>query len=198
MKFENRLHAGKALAKALKNYPNAIAIGLPRGGVVVAAEVAKAHHIPLDIICPRKIGSPLNPEYALGAVTETGEAILEFPAEVDEIILKEAAEAKRRLSLYRGSRPPRQLKGKTVLLIDDGLATGSTMKAAIATAKSEHAAKIIVAVPVSPPDTLAEIKDLVDETVCLLTPHDFVAVGQFYNHFAPVTDQEVIQYLFIF
>lgn len=207
MIFKDRKDAGKQLFPLLKNYqddPDTIVIGLPRGGVVTAYEISHALHLPLDIVCPRKIGAPQNPELAIGAITETGEG--NYNARLIEILgvsegyLKRKVEeekkiAQHRLNLYRSNRPPRNLKGKKVILVDDGLATGATMKAAIKTVQAEEAEKIIVAVPVSPIETLQEIEDEVDEVVCLSTPVSFAAVGQFYEEFWATTDEEVIKLL---
>lgn len=206
MLFEDRYDAGEKIAELLSAYKdnkNAIILGLPRGGVVTAAEISQKLHLPLDIICPRKIGAPFNPEFAIGAITETGQYIINPDVEnyhipddyLQKEIAKEKLQAQRRLNLYRKSRPARNLKGKIVLLVDDGLATGSTMKAAILSVKAEGADKVIVAVPVSPLETLEEIKQLVDEVYCLYTPISFYAIGQFYRDFLPVDDQEVIKLL---
>ncbi len=202
--FKDREDAGAQLATLLSNYknhPNAIVIGLPRGGVVTGYQVAKALNLPLDITCPRKIGAPDNLEYAIGAITETGEGIfhhdviraLEVSEEyLQEMIELEKKEAQHRLDLYRKDRPPIEIIGKLVILVDDGLATGSTMQAAIRSIKSAHPAKIVVAVPVAPPDTLEHIRDQVDEVVCISAPPHFYAVGQFYDLFGQTEDDEVI------
>ncbi len=207
MYFINRFDAGKQLAAKLSKYrndPKGIVLALPRGGVETGLEVAKELNLPLDITCPRKIGAPSNPEFAIGAITETGEGILhedviESLGVSKEYVAKKIAEEKEiaegRLELYRKGRPPRQLKGKTVLLVDDGLATGATMQAAIASVKKEGAAKIVMAIPVSPPHTLSKFRADVDDIVCLSTPPGFYAVGQFYRDFASVSDQEVIRLL---
>lgn len=207
MSFIDRFDAGIKLAAALAKYrndKNGIVLALPRGGVQTGYEVAKGLNLPLEITCPRKIGAPSNPEFAIGAITETGEGILhqEVIASlgvsqdyIKKTIAEEKEVAKNRLDLYRMGRPPRQLKGKTVLLVDDGLATGATMQAAIASVKKEGAGKIVLAVPVSPPHTLSEFRSEVDEIVCLMTPPGFYAVGQYYSDFSPVSDQEVIRLL---
>lgn len=202
MIFTDRQDAGKHLAQALQQYSNAkdtVVIGLPRGGVVLAHTIAKDLHLPLDIICPRKIGAPSNPEYAVGAVTETGEHMFDEDAIIgisqeylQEAIKSEKAQAQRRLAVFRQGMKPRDLKGKTVILVDDGLATGMTMKAAIISARKEGASKTIVAVPVSPWDTLQEIKTIASQVVCLSTPSFFHAVGEFYKTFTAVEDDEVI------
>ncbi len=204
--FKDRRDAGKQLSKALPSYSNifSIVLGLPRGGVVLAAEIAKELSIPLDIICPRKIGAPGNQEFAIGAITETGEGyfnqeIIEAlgisPLYLKKEIEKEKEEAKRRLKVFRGPRPVLNLKGKQIVLVDDGLATGMTMKAAIATVRKLSPSKVIVAVPVAPIDTAREIQSLVDEFICLLITDNFYAVGQFYEKFPQTTDQEVIDLL---
>ncbi len=207
MIFEDRHHAGKELVKALKPYnkaPNTLVLGLPRGGVVVAYEVADALKLPLDIICPRKVGAPYNSELALGAVTHTGEGfyneelILELG--VSQKYLQSEIENQKKISaqrmkLYRANRPPLNLEGLNVLLVDDGLATGATMKAAIISAKAQNAAKVIAAIPVGPPHTLDEISTMADEVVCLSAPTHFYAVGQFYNNFVGTEDEEVLDLL---
>jgi putative phosphoribosyl transferase len=205
MIFRDRIEAGEALAKELRHYKNrekAVVIGLPRGGVPVAYQVAENLNLPLDIVCPRKIGAPMNREFAIGAITETGERIFDLETiarlhiskeYLDEEIKNEKKQARHRLEIYRAGRPPRDLKGKTVILIDDGLATGSTMKAAIQSIKAEGAEEIVVAVPISPPDTIEEIRGMVDEAICLDAPLFFQAVGQFYEDFSPTDDEEVVE-----
>jgi putative phosphoribosyl transferase len=202
--FRNRSDAGEQLAEKLQHYKerdDVIVVGLPRGGVPVAYEISQNLNLPLDIVCPRKIGAPGNKEFAIGAITETGEGIFDTDvidrlaisqSYIDQEVAKEKKEARNRLETYRKGRPPRNFQGKSVIIVDDGLATGSTMKAAIKSLRSEGAEKIIVAIPVSPPDTLEEIQMMVDETVCLGTPAYFQAVGQFYNDFSPTEDEEVI------
>ena len=205
--FQDRIHAGVELAKKLQQYrnnPEAVVVALPRGGVPVGYEVAERLGLPLDIVCPRKIGAPHNPEFAIGAITETGEGLLneeiierigvskEF---LQEAIEKETQVAKRRLQEYRLGLGKRDFMGKIILLVDDGLATGSTMKAAIVSLRAEGAKKIIAAVPVSAPDTAEQIEELADELVCLSTPSFFQAVGQFYENFSQTSDEEVIALL---
>lgn len=203
--FQDRIDAGQQLAQALiayKNRKDVLVIGLPRGGVPVAYEVADRLNLPLDIFCPRKIGAPMNKEFAIGAITETGEGIFDedtiarlgIPQEyIDREVAIEKQTAQKRLDAYRKGRPKRVIKGKTIILIDDGLATGATMKAAIRSAHAEGASEIVVAVPVAPPDTLDEIRMMVDEAYCLDTPLFFQAVGQFYEDFRPTEDEEVEQ-----
>ncbi|MBI4450126.1 phosphoribosyltransferase, partial [Candidatus Uhrbacteria bacterium] len=175
-------------------------IALPRGGVVVGAELAQAHSLPLDIVVPRKIGAPGNPEYAIGAITEAGEPVWDPQAVsltdaseeyLERVVAEERAEAGRRLRTFRGDRPPRDVKGKTVVLVDDGIATGLTMTAAIQTIRSEGAARIVLAVPVAAADSIAKLRSVVDEIVCLHTPKWFGAVGAFYDTFEQTSDEEV-------
>lgn len=205
--FEDRTHAGRLLAQTLlayKNDPDLVVIGLPRGGVVVAYEVAKALNAPLDIVCPRKIGAPNNPEYAVGAITESGTPYLDqhvvnalhIPAEyLQKEIEKQRNIASERMKMFRKNKPPRHLEGKNVIIVDDGLATGATMRAAIQTIKEEKAKKIIVAIPVGASDTCLVIESLVDDFVCILIPPFFQAVGQFYADFRQTEDPEVMQLL---
>ncbi len=202
--FRDRVDAGEQLAKKLIHYKgnkDAIAIGLPRGGVPVAYEVSRMLGLPLDIVCPRKIGAPGNPEFAIGAITETGEGMFDTQtiarlrvsnSYIEKEVQKEKQVALARLKAYREGLPPRVLEGKTVILIDDGLATGATMKAAIRSARSQGVLKIVVAIPVSPPSTLDEMEELADEVVCLDAPLYFQAVGQFYEDFSPTEDEEVV------
>lgn len=207
MIYRDRVHAGRQLAAALKEYagdPDTIIIALPRGGVIVGAEVAKALHLTLDIVCPRKVGAPFNEEYAIGAITETGEGIISqdivrelgvSQEYLKKTIEEETKKAKWRLDHYRKNRPPRNLKGKRVIIVDDGLATGSTMRAALKTLRAEEAKEIIMAVPVAPADTLEKLEKEADKTVCLSVPPTFYAVGQFYDFFDQTTDEEVIALL---
>jgi len=207
MIFKNRVEAGEKLAAALgkfKNAPDTIIIALPRGGVIVGYEVAKKLNLPLDIVVPRKIGAPGNPEFAIGAITETGEGIFDemtvgtygiTESYLQNEIKKEKAEAVRRLKLYRGTRPPLDLKNKTAILVDDGLATGLTMRAAIKTVKKLGANKIIVTIPVTSPEAAELIKQECDEIIYLEAPAFFGAVGSFYEEFEQTADDEVIDLL---
>lgn len=207
MVFQDRQDGGKQLALKLTQYkkkPETLVLGLPRGGVVTAYEVAKELQLPLDVTCPRKIGAPFNPELALGAITETGEGVwnmdllsrLDISEEyLEKAVSAEKRVAQRRINMYRKDRPELALEGKTVIIVDDGLATGSTMKAAIQSVKAAGAIKIVVAVPVGPPDTIEEIRSLVDEVVYLKAPPFFSAVGEFYEDFSQTEDQEVIDLL---
>lgn len=207
MIFNDRIHAAELLTIALKKYAHStdtLIIGIPRGGVVLAAIIANKLSLPLDITCPRKIGAPYNPEFAIGAITETGEGYFNedliqhlsiSKSYLQETINKEKAVAAHRLASFRKGLGERKVEGKTIILVDDGLATGSTMKAAIISMRSEGAKKIVVAVPVSPRDTLNELERIADEVVCLETPPNFMAVGQFYHEFGEVFDEDVIKIL---
>lgn len=207
MIFSNRRDAGEKLVPELNKYrndPNAVVIGLPRGGVVTAFEVAKGLHLPLDVVCPRKIGAPFNPELAIGAITETGEGVFHHDLisglgvsqkYIEQEVEKEKKVAQRRLALFRKNRPKVSLQGKTVIIVDDGLATGATMQAAIKSVKKEMAERIVVAVPVAPQDIFEKIQEEVDEIVVLDTPAYFAAVGQFYVDFTGTEDEEVVELL---
>jgi putative phosphoribosyl transferase len=205
--FRDRKDAGEQLAKLLSAYKkqkNVVVLGLPRGGVVTAAAVARFLEAPLDVICPRKVGAPHNPELALGAITETGTGFFNESLirqlgvsrkYLDEERAKEQKKAEMRMDLFRKGRPPLDLASKTVILVDDGLATGATMKAAILSLRGQKAKKIVVAVPVSPADTAREVQEMCDELVCMETPWLFQAVGQFYANFAQTEDTEVVEIL---
>lgn len=206
MLFKNRTEAGQALATALEQFKGAkktVVLGLPRGGVVVASVVAEALGLPLDVLIPRKIGAPDNPELAIGAIAGEGvvldQAIISALNVSEDYIRKEIArqkqEAERRAKLFRKGKPRPDWTGWTAILVDDGIATGSTMRASIAALKKMHAAKIVVAVPVGPPDTIEDLRRDVDVVVCLYTPSSFMAVGQFYDRFPQTTDVEVIEIL---
>lgn len=207
MRFIDRVDAGKKLVEKLEKYKNnndAIVLGLPRGGVVTAYEIAKELNLPLDIIVTRKIGAPEQPELALGALSQEGEPVLDNRLidivganedDLREIIEDEQYELKRRISRYRGNRPKLNLDGKIAILVDDGLATGATMRAAIVSARLLKASKIVIAVPVSPADTLIKIQSLSDEVICLYTPKTFWGVGGFYDNFLQVTDEQVMDLL---
>lgn len=204
MVFKDRIEAGKKLAKKFKTTKNLVVLAIPRGGVVLGAEIAKKLKAPLDIIVARKLGAPGSPELAIGAVTADGEMNLDEEL-IERIgvdygyILKEQEEqmkeAARREEVYRERRPKPNLKGKTVILVDDGLATGATMEAAVKSAKASRVSKIIVAVPVAPRDTAAHFEKIVDEVVVLDVPEIFGAVGEFYSDFLQVSDEQVIEIL---
>lgn len=207
--FKDRKAAGKLLAKRLRQYKgkkNSIVLGIPRGGVVVAAEVAKSLKLTLDIIVTRKIGAPSQPELALGAVDADGEVVwdkellsqLELKIESGEMAEKiddEMEEIKRREREYRQGREPLDVKNKVVILVDDGIATGATTLAAIRFLRRHQAKKIVLAVPVASRAAIDKTVGEFGEVLCLEIPEYFQAVGQFYHHFEPVTDSEVIQLL---
>lgn len=201
--FKNRQEAGQKLAAALKKkYPKlkeTIVLTLPRGGVIVGAEISKALNLPLDIIVTRKIGAPFSPEYAIAAVSENEMVTSgrENPDKkyLEDEALKERQEIARRVREYRGSKPEINLKNKTVILVDDGLATGLTMEVAIREVRRKNPRQIILAVPVAPPETIERLKKLADEAVVLNIEPDFFAVGQFYTNFDQTTDEEVIKLL---
>lgn len=205
--FRDRTDAGRQLAAKLQNYGDTeglLVLALPRGGIVPGYEIASSLKCPLDVLIVRKIGAPYQPELAVGAVSETGtvvlnESVITFSAIPEKYIKDEISRQKteiaRRVDLYRNGRGIPDLKGKTIILVDDGVATGATMKAAISTLKKEEIKKLVVALPVAPPDTAAELRRLVDEMVCLETPEYFMAVGSFYSNFTQVTDEEVVEFL---
>jgi putative phosphoribosyl transferase len=206
--YNNRAEAGCALAARLgKLDPGKTVIAaLPRGGVPVAAEICAATGAPLELILVRKIGAPGQPELAVGAVTDGAEphyAIIREVADAfgltDEEVkrrgAKELAEIERRRALWLGSRPRVPLKRKTGVVVDDGVATGATMRAALDAVRAAGAARIVLALPVAPDDTLAELSTLADETVCLATPRPFYAVGSHYDAFPQLADAEVTEIL---
>ncbi len=206
MDFKDRKDAGLKLAKAMsrfQNAPDTIVIGLLRGGIAVAAILAKELHLPLDCIVARKIGAPHNEELAIGAIAgdvtfidqEIAPAVGATSSYIEQAAAKEKKEAERRTQLYRKNLPPPNYSGQTVILVDDGIATGATMKACIAYMRKMGAKKIIVAVPVAPPSTLEELEGLVDEIICLFATEGFMAVGGFYEDFPQVQDDEVLSLL---
>jgi len=204
--FGDRHEAGRRLARCLEEYrgADAVVLGLPRGGVVVGAEIAGALGLPLDVIISRKIGAPGNPEYAIGAVAENGEVQLneaEIAAfgisrrYIHDQVQQELREIERRIQLYRAGRKLLDLEGRTVILVDDGIATGFTVMVAIKAVRAERPRKVVLAVPVAPPESIEELQPQVDQLVCLATPVPFLAVGRFYRRFEQVSDEEVTQYL---
>ena len=200
MVFADRVDAGRRLGQALMRFrdQDPVVLGLPRGGVVLAAEVARALGAPLDLISARKIGHPHSPEYAIGAVTEDGETVLN-PAETAQVpkewleteICAQKEEAVRRRKLYGNDRPRVDVLGKTASVVDDGIATGYTVRAAVRSLKKRSPARIVVAAPVAAPRTAALLKEECDELVLLDTPDDFFAIGEFYEDFAPVSDRDL-------
>ena len=207
MLFEDRHHAGRHLAEKLMTYANrddVTVLALPRGGVPVAFEVAKKLNAPLDVFLVRKLGVPGQEELAMGAIASGGIRVLNddvvnylgIPTPVIEAVAsQEQRELERRERSYRGDAPPPDVKGRTVILIDDGLATGSTMRAAAAALRGLRPAHIVMAVPVAQPETCDEFREEVDEIVCALTPQPFHGVGLWYRDFSQTTDEEVQELL---
>jgi len=205
--YQDRAEAGRVLASQLTRYagrPDVLVLGLPRGGVPVAFEVARALQAPLDVLLVRKLGVPGQEEVAMGAMASGGIRVLNqelvdhlrIPASViDEVASREARELERRELLYRGQRPYPSVRSKTVLLVDDGLATGSTMRAAVAALRQQDPARIVVAVPTAPESTCAEMLEEADECVCADLPDRFYAVAQAYVEFMQVSDDEVRELL---
>jgi putative phosphoribosyl transferase len=204
--FSDRVDAGRRLGLASNDVvgKGAVVLAIPRGGVVVGYEIAQKLRLELDVIIPRKLGAPDNPELAIGAIAEDGTAILDdnliaYLGVNENYIQQESErqklEIKRRLKLYRQDTPPPSIKGRNVLVVDDGIATGSTMKAALASLKKQGAKKIVVAVPVGPPSTISELQKMADKVVCLHMPEYFQAIGQFYEDFSQTSDEDVIDLL---
>ena len=205
--FRNRDEAGRILADKLSQYrndPTAVILALPRGGVAVGYQLSLALHLPLDVFLTRKIGAPGNPEYAIGAVAETGsrslnqEAVNSFGLsqhELDQLIHVQEKEIARRKDLYRQGRSLPQLTGRIVLLVDDGVATGATFIASALAIRSLQPRRLVGVLPVGPPSTIREVRAHVDELVVLMTPDPFYAVGNFFTDFTQVEDRDVIQYL---
>jgi putative phosphoribosyl transferase len=205
--FPNRLEAGRQLAQKLEKYAgrdDVIVLGLPRGGVPVANEVARHLGAPLDVFIVRKLGVPGFEELAAGAIASGGvrvlnedvmRAIPHADQAIETVTARETAELHRREQLYREDRTPQELRDRIAILVDDGLATGATMRAAVKALRQREAAKIVVAVPVGPPDTCHEIEEQADETICLSTPAFFQAVGQYYDDFSQTTDEDVRELL---
>lgn len=202
--FKDRHDAGQRLAQKLLRYQGAkdgIVIALPRGGVVVGYDISLALRLPLDVLISRKLGTPSNPELAMGALAETGyrhmneDVIREYRvsnAQLERELLRQTSEIERRIRRYRGGRALPSLKGQTVILVDDGIATGATFFASLGALLKAEAAKIVAAVPVAPPRVLAELNALVDEVVVLHTTEWFFGIGQFYEEFPQVEDEEVV------
>jgi predicted phosphoribosyltransferase len=205
--FADRPDAGRYLAGKLAHYAgraNTVVLALPRGGVPVGAEIASALDLPLDVFVVRKLGAPMHEELAVGAIASGGirflnEALINrlgiSARMIDSITDEERREMERREQLYRAQRPPIQVQGKTVILVDDGLATGASMRAAVQALRHLHPARIVVAVPVGAADTCREFEAEVDEVICSKTPEDFGAVGMWYDDFTQISDQEVAELL---
>jgi putative phosphoribosyl transferase len=205
--FANRTEAGRLLVEKLVKYAgreDVIVLGLPRGGVPVAFEVAHRLGAPLDVFIVRKLGVPGFEELAAGAIASGGVRVLNEDVmrsiphadeAIDAVTIRETAELERREQIYREGRPAPQLRDRIVILVDDGLATGATMRAAIEALRQSGAAKIVVAVPVGPQDTCRELEEEADETICLSTPEFFQAVGQYYEDFSQTSDEDVRELL---
>jgi predicted phosphoribosyltransferase len=198
--YLDRRSAGRRLAEALQHLRgrDPVVIGLPRGGVPVADEVARVLGAPLDILVARKVGAPGNPEFGIGAVAPgvvhidpAAEALGVTQEYLDRVVAREQAEARRREEAYREGRPPVELAGRTVVLVDDGLATGATAVAAIRSLRQRAPRAVVLAVPVGAAETVAALRRLADEVVCPLVPPEFRAVGEFYVDFSPTSDHEV-------
>ena len=207
MLFRNRTEAGRLLAGHLKEYtnrPDVIVLALPRGGVPVAFEVAESLRAPLDVYIVRKLGVPGQEELAMGAIATGGvrvanEEVVRYlnisEEKFDAAVARESEELERREREYRGKRPAPDLRGRTVILVDDGLATGSTMRAAAAALRQQNPARIVIAVPVGAPQTCDEFRKEVDEIICAMTPEPFRGVGQWYDDFTQTSDAEVHDFL---
>jgi putative phosphoribosyl transferase len=203
MLFQNRREAGSSLAGELSSFKgraNLIVLGIPRGGVVVGHEIAKALDAPLDVYITRKIGAPHNPELAIGAVASDGTLLIDdqlvrrlgvSQEYVDQESERQKQEITRRVAEYRGDRPRLELAGKAVILVDDGVATGATTLATVRAIKSQQPSELILAVPVGPQDSIESLRQEVDQLVCLHAPEVFWAVGAFYNIFDQTSDEEV-------
>ena len=202
MNFKNRDEAGKLLAKKLISYKgtNTIVIAIPRGGVPVASIIAKRLQLPLEIELSKKIGHPINPEFAIGSVTLHGVTINPRLKGVSEEYVKEQSkkikeELTKKLNLFMGEKQLTDIKEKNIILVDDGVATGNTLIASIHTIKKRKPKKIVVAIPVSPKNTAIQLEELVDEFICLQIPPNFHSVGQFYDDFNQVSNEKVIELL---
>ncbi|MFI5413145.1 MAG: phosphoribosyltransferase [Candidatus Lutacidiplasmatales archaeon] len=202
----DRRSAGERLAARLVSYrdQDPVVLALPRGGVPVAFEIAQVLGAPLDILIVRKVGAPSNPEYGLGAVVEGGSRFLDEPRvraagytlrDLGPTIAREVAEVERRAMEYRAGRPALELRGRTVILVDDGVATGGTVLAALRTIRARGPRRVVLALGVAPPDTVAILRPDVDDLVVLLQPEVFFAVGEWYHRFSQVSDEEVRQFL---
>lgn len=205
--FRNRRDAGQKLAQKLSHYasrPDVIVLALPRGGVPVGYEVSRALHVPLDIFIVRKLGIPGQEELAIGAIASGGirvlnEDILRMlplpPKVIERVAQRELQELQRRERLYRGDRPPPDVRDRTVILVDDGLATGASMRAAVQALRAQNPKRIVVAVPTAAPEACEAFEKEVDEVVCAITPEPFLGVGRWYEDFSQTTDEGVRLFL---
>ena len=206
MIFNDRVEAGKRLASVLMDYlkGDTVVLAIPRGGVVVGYQIALKLEAPLDIIVPRKIGAPNNPELAIGAVTEDGTIILDHKLveylRVDEKYIRaeserQRLEIRRRLNLYRGKALYPNLEDRDVVIVDDGIATGATVRAALASIRKKNPSSVVLAVPVAPPSVIKDFEKVADRVICLSTPEPFYAIGRFYRDFSQTSDEEVVKLL---
>ena len=202
-RFADRRDAGRQLAERLLPLAQEepVVVALPRGGVPVAAEVARALGAPLEILAVRKLGAPHNPEYGIGAIVEDGTRVFDPEAlavlgidggMLDAIVARESEELRRRVAAYRGGRPPLELEGRTVIVVDDGVATGVTDTAALRSIRRRRPRRLVLAVPVAAPDSAARLREEADDVVCLIAPRLLHGVGQWYRDFSQVSDREVI------
>jgi putative phosphoribosyl transferase len=205
MSFADRVDAGRCLAAALEPFRtrNPVVLALPRGGVPIGYHVARALGAPLDVIVVRKLGAPGHEELAVGAIAR-GAAYIDWPivrqlgvsqAYLEQVTAAEERELERRERAYRQGRAALPIEGRTVILVDDGLATGATLRAALSAVRSEHPARIVVAVPVGAPESVARFREMADDVVCLEMPPDFRAVSLSYDDFSPTSDAEVVECL---
>ncbi|WP_245777388.1 phosphoribosyltransferase [Marinobacter pelagius] len=205
--IKDRITAGRALAKAMANYrdrQDLLVLALPRGGVPVAYELAEALHAPLDLMLVRKLGSPGQQELAMGAIASGGVRVLNeelvsylhvSEETLEKVAVREQKELERRERAYRGDRPWPEILGKCVILVDDGVATGATMRVAIKALRKQNPKEVVVAVPVAPPDTIEVLRREADDVVCLAMPEPFTAIGLWYVNFSQVSDEEVTEQL---
>lgn len=204
MIFTDRREAGRKLGGALGSRPGALVLGIPRGGVIVAAESAAVTGGTLDVVVTRKLGAPMNPELGIGAVAADGTTVLDerlvgalgvTDGYIAAEVARQVEEIRRRLDIYRAGRPPLEVAGKDCIVVDDGIATGGTAEAALRSLRSQGARSVVLAVPVAPRESLDRLSEVADEVVCPATPEPFAAVGQWYVHFPQVSDAEVLDAL---
>jgi putative phosphoribosyl transferase len=205
VRFEDRAEAGRELARALERLgdQDVVVLAIPRGGVEVGAEISRAHAWPLDLVIPRKVGAPGNPELGLGAVAPGVRVLDERMLRtlgvsreyLDREIAEQEEEIRRRAEAYRQGRPPVELRDRVAVVVDDGVATGGTAAAALRRARSQRAARVVLAVPVAPAEAVRRLAEECDEVVCLDTPEPFMAVGQWYRSFPQTSDDQVVALL---